>query len=266
MGGEKPESHLLGMNVGNDNIDTLGVSLRPPEAPNNVFSKSKLAPMITNVRYSKLWGDCLKDTIYDNSIRGNDIELPGVTIVKDEFLCVGVGSKQATGKHILFLDLDDHDQAKAEKVARKLINAYGVSDCYIVRSSPGNHHLVCFDMLDFLLVKGVAKQYAHGQWAKFRGDSKDFVLRISPKLRLCDFSGVKRLVPVDDTHPVLVSKVESPFSNYPKSNSLRRVFQNLWGEKIKKDRYFTDSQKFRFHVYRVRLVPKGKKVETFEAK
>ncbi len=151
--------------------------------------------------------------------------------------------------------------SKSEKIARKLINLHGVSDCYIAKSSPGNHHLICFDMLDFSLVQKIAKQHAHRQWAKFRGKSNDFVLRVSPKLKLREFSGVRRLVPVEGTQPTLVSIVKSPFNNYSKSNSLRRVFQNLWGQKIHKDKHFTDSSKFRFHIYRVRLLPKGKEVE-----
>lgn len=189
------------------------------------------------------------------SLRGAVIDLPDVEQKPDEFLCLGVGSRQYSGKHVLFLDLDKTTVPECEKIARKLIRKYGLSTCYVVQSSVGNHHLVCLDALPFEQILGIAKQYAHKQWTKYRGKEKDFVIRISPKLKLEKIAETSVLMPVKDTQPMLISKVESPFNNYTKSNSLRQVFQNLWATKIKKDKYFGKSQRFRSHFYRVRLKP-----------
>lgn len=182
----------------------------------------------------------------------------------EEYLCIGVGSRQRSGKHILFLDLDGHTQERAERVAKRLIANVGCSDCYIVRSSPGNHHLVCMDMFSFSEVQAIAQEYAHKQWAKFRGNAKDFVLRIGPKMQLMQRVKPQRksfLREVEKTQPQLVSVIKSPFSYRSKSNSLRRIFSSVWGYSIKKDSTFTDSTQFRLHVYRLRLSKEKKNVE-----
>jgi hypothetical protein len=175
---------------------------------------------------------------------------------ESEFLCIGVGSRQWSGKHICFLDLDGYSKKESEIVAKKLISSKGLSDCYIIQSSPGNHHLVCFDMMPFSEVLDIAETFGHQAWAKFRGRDKDFVLRISPKMKL----EKGKFKPVKDTYPELVSVIRSPFSYRAKSNGLRRIFRNVWGYPIDKDDKFTDSRKVRFHLYRVRLVGKSKDV------
>lgn len=191
-------------------------------------------------------------------------EIPKVKSLKsdgcdEEYLCIGLGSKQFNGKHILFLDLDHTTKHQAELVAKSIISSIGCSDCYIVRSSlkagKTSHHLVCFDMFFFGEVQKVAKEFGHDQWAKFRGEAKDFVLRIGPKMRVMmrENSGDIFLEEVEGTMPVLVSVVSSPFRYRPKSNSMRKIFSNVWGHHIQKDSMFTDSSLFRFHCYRVRL-------------
>jgi len=176
----------------------------------------------------------------------------------EEYLCIGVGSKQRSGKHILFLDLDGNTKEQAELVAKSLISSVGCSDCYIVRSSKGNHHLVCLDMFLFKEVQTIAKEFGHDQWAKFRGEAKDFVLRIGPKMKVMrrenNLGDVKVFLDeVDGTQPQLVSVIHSPFKYRSKSNAMRRIFSAVWGFNITKDSGFTDSTMFRFHCYRVRL-------------
>lgn len=172
------------------------------------------------------------------------------------FLAVGVGSLRPDEKHVVFLDLDDYSKEEAESIAKELISKVGVSDCYIVRSSPGNHHLVTLDIIDFNYVRRIAMAYGHDAWAKFRGMNEDYVLRVGPKLAVNE----GRLVPVPDTLPTLVSVVKSPFSNYKKSNALRRVFRNVWGYQIPKDDNFDNDLRFRFHVYKIRMVGMGKQI------
>ena len=176
----------------------------------------------------------------------------------EEFLCIGVGSRQRSGRHILFLDLDGNTKEQAERVAKSLISSVGCSDCYIVQSSVGNHHLVCLDIFFFSEVQEIARDFGHDQWARFRGNSKDFVLRIGPKMRVMkrvmdDAEPEVFLEEVDGTQPKLVSVIHSPFKYRSKSNSMRRIFSAVWGFNIKKDNGFTDSTMFRFHCYRVRL-------------
>lgn len=188
-----------------------------------------------------------------------------------EYLCIGVGSKQRSGRHILFLDLDNTTKEQAERVAKSLISSVACSDCYIVQSSKvpkinvpvinegqTSHHLVCLDIFSFDEVQKIAKDFGHDQWAKFRGNAKDFVLRIGPKMKV-----MKRVMAQEDpeifleevkgTQPKLVSVIHSPFKYRGKSNSMRRIFSAVWGFNIKKDNGFTDSTMFRFHCYRVRL-------------
>jgi len=190
----------------------------------------------------------------------------------EEYLCIGVGSKQRSGRHILFLDLDNTTKEQAERVAKSLISSVGCSDCYIVQSSEKDepiapntitkttksHHLVCMDIFRFKEVQKIAKEFGHDQWAKFRGESKDFVLRIGPKMQVMKSErpngDVKTfLEEVDGTQPKLVSVIHSPFNYRSKSNSMRRIFSAVWGFNVKKDNGFTDSTMFRFHCYRVRL-------------
>jgi hypothetical protein len=176
----------------------------------------------------------------------------------EEYLCIGVGSKQYSGRHILFLDLDGNTKEQAERVAKSLISSVACSDCYIIRSSKGNHHLVCLDMFSFMEVQKIAREFGHDQWAKFRGSAKDFVLRIGPKMKVMrrerpDGDVSVFLEEVDGTRPMLVSIINSPFKYRAKSNSMRRIFSSVWGHNIKKDSGFTDSTMFRFHCYRVRL-------------
>lgn len=166
-----------------------------------------------------------------------------------EYLCVGVGSLQENKKHAVFLDLDNHTEHESVYLARFLINNYCISDCYIIRSSEGNHHLVCFDLLDFDVIEPIANKYGHKQWAKFRGKSGDFVLRISPKLK----PEGKNLVPVKGTEPELVSIVKSPFNFNEKSNGLRVVFSSKWGIMIEKDDKFVGKSMARLHIYRLRM-------------
>ncbi len=186
---------------------------------------------------------------------------------KDEFLCIGVGSRQyaksSDDSHVLFLDLDGHSKSQAEVVAKNLINTIACSDCYIVQSSEGNHHLICFDLFPFNEVKKIASIYAHKQWAKFRGDSKDFVLRVCPKMKIIN-DDQKKMVSVEGTEPRLVSVVTSPYRYRKRSNSLRKFFQQLWNYKIPKDNSFNDDNKIRFHCYRVRLLFDNKEVENIE--
>ena len=170
-----------------------------------------------------------------------------------EYFSIGVGSRQPNGKHCLFLDLDDYSKKQAEKVAQGVINDYAVSDCYIVKSSAGNHHLVSFDLMGFETVTKIGKDHAHGTWVKHRKKGRDYVLRITPKVEVTDGkiigSGVK---------PKLVSIVKSPFNYRQKSNALRTVFQDAWGIRIQKDRYFDNSKEYKFHIYRMRFA-KGNK-------
>lgn len=197
-----------------------------------------------------------------STMKSNDYE--------EEFLCIGLGSKQRNGMHILFLDLDKTTKEQAERIAKRLISSVGCSACFIIQSSKNdditNHHLVCFDIFSFKEVQKIAEEYAHSQWAKFRGDSKDFVLRIGPKMRIVkrksviskgdkEISDNERIVfeEVKGTEPQLVSVIDSPFSYRSKSNSLRKIFSSVWGYSVAKDNSFTDSEMFRFHCYRVRL-------------
>lgn len=171
---------------------------------------------------------------------------------KNEYLCVGVGSLQENKKHSIFLDLDNHTEQEATHLARFLINNHCLSDCYIVKSSEGNHHLVCFDLLDFDEVEKIANKHGHKQWAKFRGRSGDFVLRISPKLK----PEGKTLVPIKGTEPELVAIVKSPFNFNEKSNGLRIVFSSKWGIMIEKDDKFVGKGMARLHIYRLRMKEK----------
>jgi hypothetical protein len=166
-----------------------------------------------------------------------------------EYLCVGVGSKQYNGTHALFLDLDSHSEHDAVGVAREIINNYAVSDCYIVRSSNNNHHLVCLDLFDFGDVKKIAEKYAHKAWSKFRGFAMDFVIRTSAKLEKVD----TQLLPVLGTEPFLACIVKSPFNYRKKSEPLRLYFSRKWEIDIKKDKNFTKANLHRFHVYRCRM-------------
>jgi hypothetical protein len=180
----------------------------------------------------------------------------------EEYLCIGVGSRQRSGRHILFLDLDGTTKHQAELVAKSLISSVACSDCYIIQSSvkknKTSHHLVCLDVFTFKEVQKIARDLAHDQWAKFRGEAKDFVLRIGPKMQVMkreshDGDTKVFMEEVEGTQPKLVSIVNSPFSYRSKSNSMRRIFSSVWGFNITKDSCFTDSTMFRFHCYRVRL-------------
>ena len=173
------------------------------------------------------------------------------------FLAIGVGSVQRDERHVVFLDLDGYNREDSEAIARELIGKMGVSDCYIIQSSPGNHHLVSLDLVDFKDARKVAEAYGHEAWAKFRGMSEDYVLRIGPKLRIKK----GKIKPLNNTMPRLVSVVKSPFAYREKSNSLRRIFRNVWGYDIPKDAMFNDDQKFRMHIYRIRMKGKGKVIE-----
>jgi len=173
------------------------------------------------------------------------------------YLAIGVGSVQADERHVLFLDLDNYDQGECESIAREVISKLGVSDCYIVQSSQGNHHLVALDLIDFKKARRIARAYGHEAWAKFRGLNEDFVLRIGPKLSVTD----GKLIPVEGTMPKLVSVVKSPFNYYEKSNSLRRIFRNVWGYPIEKDTMFNNDLRFRMHIYKISMIGKSKKVE-----
>lgn len=169
---------------------------------------------------------------------------------EQRYLAVGVGSVQHNEKHVIFLDLDGHSREQAESVARELINKIGVSDCYIVKSSQGNHHLLTFDIVDFKIAEKVAKLFGHAKWAKYRSMNEDYVLRVSAKLELKD----REIHPVKETIPELVSVVKSPFSYYEKSNSLRKIFKNLWNHPIPKDMMFNDDNCFRTHLYQTRVL------------
>ena len=211
----------------------------------------------------------------------------------EEYLCIGVGSRQRSGKHILFIDADNTTKCEAEQMAKEIISSVCCSDCYIIQSSKGNHHIVCLDLFSFNEVQKIAKRFAHGKWAKYRSEAKDFVLRTSPKMKLLPAkqpanppthqpnnpptkqptnqrvkgsqltsNGLQstvngsidiQLKEVKGTAPRLVSIVRSPYSYRRKSNSMRQLFSRLWGIEIKKDKMFTDNSFFRFHTYRVRL-------------
>lgn len=173
------------------------------------------------------------------------------------YLAIGVGSVQADERHVLFLDLDGYDQKECESIAREVISKLGVSDCYIIQSSPGNHHLVTLDLVDFNVARRLARAYGHEAWAKFRGMNEDFVLRIGPKIEVKN----GKFKPVEETLPKLVSVVKSPFNYHEKSNSLRRIFRNVWGYDIKKDRLFNNDIAFRMHIYKISIVGNTKKVE-----
>jgi len=167
-----------------------------------------------------------------------------------EYVCFGIGSKQRnSSKHILFLDLDDTTLSEAKSIAKDIIAKDMVSDIYIINSSgDSNYHLVCFDLFDFDEVLKIISRYkTDRQWLRYRKKSKDFVIRISPKI---DKNGeVKDL-------PNLACIVRSPYAFRPKSNSARLVFQNAWGLKIKKDKKFNKSEIARLHVYRTRIIKK----------
>lgn len=169
-----------------------------------------------------------------------------------EYFSMGVGSRQSGGKHVLFLDLDGYSKEQAERVAHGLISDYALSNCYIVRSSKGNHHLICLDLMEFEAVTKIGKDFAHGTWLKHRKKGRDYVLRITPKV-LVDG---KRILG-DEDKPELVSVIKSPFSYRQKSNALRMVFQDVWKIEIQKDRQFDNSKEYRFHAYRMRFCTNG---------
>lgn len=164
------------------------------------------------------------------------------------FFSAGVGSKQAGGKHALFLDLDDHSKDDAQKVAKEIIHDYASSDCYIVESSKGNHHLVNFDLFSFSTVSKIAEDYAHEKWLEHRKRGGDFVLRTTPKVEIIDGKIVG-----NKEKPRLVSIVKSPFMYREKSNSLRMIFSEVWGIEVPKDRMFNESKLWKLHVYRIKL-------------
>lgn len=168
---------------------------------------------------------------------------------EETFFAVGIGSRQKDGRHCVFLDLDDYDQKECEDIARELIDKLAVGDCYIVRSSQNNFHLICFSLIDFKRARRIARSYAHYAWYRFRGAHKDFVIRVSPKLKLSD----GKLVAVEGTTPELVSVIQSPFNYHEKSNSLRKIFKNVWDYHIPKDRMFNDDSAFKMHVFRIRM-------------
>lgn len=176
---------------------------------------------------------------------------------EETFIAIGVGSVQSDDRHAIFLDLDGYDKKECESIAREVINKVGVSDCYIAQSSPGNHHLVSLSLIDFKRARRIARAYAHAAWTKFRGVNEDFVLRVSPKFKVSD----GKLIPVEGTTPELVSIIKSPFSYYEKSNSLRRIFRNVWNYNIPKDTSFNDDSAFRLHVFRIRMTGATKRIE-----
>lgn len=237
--------------------------LSPNDPIYHALVKTGFAKSVANVKkiLDKFTIDDLQKVLdFDPSkIKVNKVKTAGYD---EEFLCVGVGSKQRSGRHILFLDLDNTTKQQAELVAKSLISSVGCSDCYIIQSSITDgktcHHLVCLDMFSFKEVQKIAKEFAHIQWAKFRGSAKDFVLRIGPKMMAMqsirpDGDTKVYLEEVDGTQPKLVSVIHSPFKYRSKSNSMRRIFSAVWGFNIKKDSGFTDSTMFRFHCYRCRV-------------
>jgi len=169
------------------------------------------------------------------------------SIDEGTYFAIGVGSVQTDERHVLFLDLDGYTKEECEDIARTIIGKVGVSDCYIVQSSHGNHHLVTLDLIEFKIAQRVAMKYGHKAWAKFRGMNEDYVLRVSPKIRIMD----GKFEPIDATKPKLVSVIKSPFNYYDKSDSLRRIFENVWGYDIPKDDTFNSDMKLRMHIYRI---------------
>ena len=172
------------------------------------------------------------------------------TSKKETFFAVGVGSRHPDNRHVLFLDLDDRTKDECELLAIELISKVGTSDCYIVQSSPGNHHLVSLDLVSFKKAHEIAKLFGHYAWARFRSMHKDFVIRVAPKLL---YRGDK-LIAVKETEPRLVSIVKSPFNYYEKSNSLRLLFSNLWRHPIKKDGMFIDDNRVKLHIYKISMI------------
>jgi hypothetical protein len=205
-------------------------------------------PMIKHVI-----NECFNDALRNGKLGGK---------LKEELIAVGIGSKQKSGNHVLFIDLDGYSLKDSVLAARKIINNHACSTCYIIQSSKEtNHHLVCLDLFRYEDARNIAKQYGHDAWIKFRGYSKDFVLRVSPKILIKrdDFGNLVSFDTVEGTVPFLSAIVKSPFSYRPKCNSLREIFSTIWDIKIEQDRNFTDDDTFRLHAYRIRNIVGGEK-------
>ncbi len=160
--------------------------------------------------------------------------------ISQEFFCSGVSSIAGERKHVLFLDLDGHTLDQTIKLAYEMIDKYYLSDCYIVCSSQNNHHLICLDKFDFGRVLSILKRHAHGQWVKYRSESRDFVLRLSRK-------GNK-------SKPRLMCIIESPHEIRKKSNAHRILINRIYRLDIPKNHMFDDTTKLKVHFYRTRMV------------
>lgn len=166
------------------------------------------------------------------------------------YFALGVGARQWSGKSCTFLDLDKHTEEQAVEISKGLISHGAMSDFFVVQSSPNNHHLINLDLMDFKTVSKIAFRFAHREFVLARTRGKDFVLRVSPKLMIKN----NKLTPVKGTNPKLIGVVKSPFHYRSKSESLRRFFSHIWDFPIKKDSKFTDSSKFRLHIFRLNMV------------
>ncbi len=165
--------------------------------------------------------------------------------VAKEFFCSGVSSRAGEREHVLFMDLDGKSLDKTIKLTVELIHKYMLSDCYVIRSSFGNYHIICLDKFDFEDVYDILRKYSHGQWVRFRAESEDFVLRLS----------IKGMKPA----PRLMCVVESPYTNQGlrrKSNAHRILMNKRYGAKIRRDFYFDETTRLKIHIYRTRMVRK----------
>lgn len=148
--------------------------------------------------------------------------------------CLGVSSKVGR-KHAFFLDLDKTSMITIKSIIKDLFWRYGLSDIYLIKSSPGNYHIITLDKMYFKDAIRIASEYADPEWIKFRKKSKEFILRVSPKCA--------------NSKPELIAVKYAPTFKHIKSNAHRLLLNQIYNIGIKKTREFDNNSRLILDYY-----------------
>jgi len=94
---------------------------------------------------------------------------------------VGISSRITARRHIILLDLDRMSIHELRNRVRRIKNMYRLAHFYVLKSSRGHYHAVCFQLVPFSMLLRIMKQLGdrrHYGYTKMRAHA---TLRISRK-------------------------------------------------------------------------------------